>query len=133
MTTFTKRTVFGTYLQIDGTPRRGYIEFSPSTTIVRRGDAIIPVSLQTAVLDAAGHFSIDLNVTDDDTWIPNTWVWSVDEKMAGGKVWNMELPTGASPLDISTIIPVASLGSPQELIYRRMAEREARLAVLERR
>jgi hypothetical protein len=102
----TKRTVTGTYLTLDGTPRQGYLEFTPTTTILKRGTAIIPLDTEVAVLDENGYFSIDLAVTDDSDWLPNGWVWTVEEKLGRDTVWYLSVPADSAPLDITyTYLP----------------------------
>lgn len=102
----TKRTVTGTYKTLDGQPRQGYLEFTPNTTVLKRGTAIVPVGTEIAYLDENGSFSIDLAVTDDVNWLPNGWVWTVEEKIENGAVWYLALPTDVVPLDITyTYVP----------------------------
>jgi hypothetical protein len=102
----TERTVIGTYKTLDGKPRRGYLEFTPNTTVLKRGTAIVPVGTKTAYLDENGSFSIDLAVTDDPEWLPNGWVWTVEEKIDNGSVWYLAVPTDTVPLDITyTYVP----------------------------
>lgn len=98
------RNVFGTYLRIDGTPCQGCIEFTPTSTVIKRGSAVYLIQTQYAYLDLNGSFNINLTVSDDVTLEP-AWQWIVDEKLEGGKIWYMEVPTGAGSLDISTVIP----------------------------
>lgn len=125
------RNVFGTYLNIDNTPCRGSIEFTPSSFVVKRGTAIYLQKTKICYLDKNGSFTVDLTVSDDPNLVPD-WLWLVEEKIAGGKIWYMEVPTGASPLDISTVVPLSAPASlmsfEEELEILR-----ARIAALELR
>lgn len=103
MTGPAKRVVTGTYAKIDGTPNSGYVEFTPTSDILKQGTAIIHLSTVTAYLDSNGTFQCELAVTDDTTWIPNGWVWSIEEKITNGRVWWFAVPTDGSPLDISLL------------------------------
>lgn len=123
------RNVFGTYLRIDGTPCQGSIEFTPTSTVIKRGTAVYLIQTQTAYLDSNGYFSINLTISDDPALIPD-WQWIVEEKIEGGKVWYMEVPTGGPPLDISTVIP----STPSILLKSfedQLASLDHRLRVLE--
>lgn len=98
------RTVVGTYKRIDDTPCQGTIEFTPTSNIIKRGSVIYVASTVVGYLDSAGSFSVNLMVSDDPLLEPS-WQWCVEEKVEGGKIWFMEVPTGATPIDISDVIP----------------------------
>jgi hypothetical protein len=116
----TYRTVIGTYLTPEGTPKQGYIEFTPTHELVERPGARIPPTTVSAPLDENGQFSIDLIITENATIEPTGWKWLVDEKIKDGRTWYLEVPDSASPLDISYVFipnsssdPVYGIAGPQ--------------------
>lgn len=110
-------TVTGTFLDGDGVPERGAIEFSSSVGVVSPGDNVIvsPV-VRRATLDGSGAISIALFATDDPAWQPQGWTWQVSHQFRGGgsRQYSIELPhdlVGAT-VDLADLIPVqASSGS----------------------
>jgi len=95
------RPVTGRFLNIDGTPKHGYVEFTPTIDLVSAGEAIIPLDTVPLYLDADGYISGVLACTDSPGVVPTGWLWSVEEKVENGNIWWMNLPTGdGSPYDI---------------------------------
>lgn len=108
----TYRTVTGTYINPDGTPKRGTIEFSPTSTLIERPGKHISQATIKAQLDELGAFSVDLLCTDIANIEPVDWKWVVDEKIENGSVWYLDVPTSASPLDISAVYMPNTQGAP---------------------
>lgn len=106
------RTVTGTYLNPDGTPKRGYVEFSPTSSLIERPGAHLSQVNMRADLDSAGSFSIDLLCTDIADIEPLGWKWFVDEKIDNGDTWYLSVATSATPLDISAVYVPNSAGAP---------------------
>lgn len=128
----TYRTVVGRYLNIDGTPRLGYLEFTPTAYLLRRGFAIVPISVERVELSNDGSFSIDLAVTDDTAWLPNGWKWTVEEKLENGRIWYLDIPSGVGSLDITQSYVPASLNLLNERsITSQLESLEARIFKLE--
>jgi hypothetical protein len=98
----TYRTVVGTYLNIDGTPKQGLIKFTPNSDLALSGTAIIPMSSIEVTLDANGSFSQSLACTDSAGVTPASWKWVVDEKFEGGKTWECSIVIGVGSLYLST-------------------------------
>ena len=98
----TYRTVIGTYRNPDNTPKRGYVEFTPTSELIETPGAKIGATAIVANL-VNGVFSIDLIITDNPTIQPEGWKWIVDEKMQGGQMWYLDVPDSTEPLDISTV------------------------------
>lgn len=94
------RDVTGRYLNVDGSPKYGYIEFTPSIDMVSAGEAILPLHTVTMYLDPDGYISGSLACTDSPGVIPTGWLWSVEEKVENGTVWWMTVPQGAGSYDI---------------------------------
>lgn len=99
--TLNYRTVTGTYLNPDGTPKSGRIEFTPTHQLVERPGALIPPKTTTVDLDATGSFSVPLLTNDNATIDPDGWKWVVDEKLENCSPWYLDVPTGVGSLDIS--------------------------------
>lgn len=110
--TLLMRTVVGTYLNPDGSPKLGYIEFTPTHDLVERPGARIPSTTIRVDLDSLGAFTVQLLATDVVTIEPSGWKWAVDEKIQGGSTWFLDVPTGATPLDISYIYVPNASGAP---------------------
>jgi hypothetical protein len=110
--TLTYRTVTGTYINPDGTPKRGTIEFSPTSSLIERPGAHISQTTMVVHLDATGSFSVELLCTDIANIEPVGWLWFVDEKIENGSNWYLEIETSASPLDISSVYIPNSQGAP---------------------
>jgi Collagen triple helix repeat (20 copies) len=98
------RPVFAVYLNPDGTPKHGYVEFTLTSETSVSNTAIIPVGTIRAYLDPTGRIDADLIVTDDPAVAPAGLIWSVEEKIENGNVWYVAVPKGdSSPLDLTTL------------------------------
>lgn len=95
------RPIFGRFLNVDGTPKHGYVEFTPTVDMVSVGEAIIPLHTVRMDLDVTGRIEGDLACTDSPNVFPIGWLWNVEEKIENGTVWWMQLLQGdLSPFDI---------------------------------
>ena len=93
------RPITGRFLNVDGSPKHGYIEFTPTTSLVSSVDqAIIPLGTIRMDLDVDGYINGQLACTDSPGVNPAGWLWAVEEKVPNGELWWMEVPTG----DLST-------------------------------
>ncbi len=102
--TLPKRPVFAVYLNPDGTPKHGYVEFSLTSEVNVSNTAIIPVGTIRADLDSTGRIDAELLVTDNAGVMPTGLVWCVEEKIHNGNVWYVAIPTGdMSPIDLTTL------------------------------
>lgn len=98
------RHVYAVYLEADGSPKTGYVEFSLTSSVNIANTAIIPVSTVRADLDDTGRIDADLIVTDDPLVTPQGLIWAVDEKIENGNVWYLAVPLGdGSPLDLTNV------------------------------
>lgn len=97
------RHVFAVYLNPDGTPKTGYVEFSLTTDINISNVAIIPVATVRASLDKNGRIDADLITSNDPQVQPQGLMWCVDEKIENGNVWYVNIPTGSTPIDLTTL------------------------------
>lgn len=98
------RKITGRYLNIDGSPKFGYIEFRPTIEMVSAGEAILPLHTVQMFLDPDGYINGELACTDSPDVVPTGWLWTVEEKVENGTIWWMELPQG----DMSTYNIIAS-------------------------
>lgn len=102
--TIPTRHVFAVYLNPDGTPKTGYVEFTLTSEVNVSNQAIIPSGTISAELDATGRIDADLIVTDDAFVLPAGVTWCVEEKIENGNVWYVAIPTGdLSPIDLTTL------------------------------
>lgn len=78
-------TLTGTYVDAEGNPRQGRIEFTPDVNrVISKGEDVIVTSKTIGVdLDANGHFEIVLPATDDPDIVPLNWTYKVVEKFTG--------------------------------------------------
>lgn len=99
------RTLTGTYVDFKGNPIAGNITFtSAADEIDVTAGQILVSSTVTATLDNNGHFSVTLPVTDDVDLAPLNFKYAVNEAFAGGRSYQISLPTGAT-VDLSTLAP----------------------------
>jgi lysophospholipase L1-like esterase len=101
-------TLTGKFVDGTGLARTGRVTFVPTVRGVSSADDLI-LSLGTVVrvLDASGSFSVDLYRTDDASWAPSGWVWTVLEDMTGatGVTYAIELESETANLaDLSPVV-----------------------------
>jgi hypothetical protein len=101
-------TLTGKFVDGTGLARTGRVTFVPTVRGVSSADDLI-LSLGTVVrvLDASGSFSVDLYRTDDASWAPSGWVWTVLEDMTGatGVTYAIELTSETANLaDLSPVV-----------------------------
>lgn len=97
------RTVTGRFLRGDGTPLSGVVDFAPTGRVID-ADGIVLADPIRVPLEADGTFSVSLLTTD--TGVPEGWLWKVREDVPGGSTWFLEVPDGASPLDVRDVSPI---------------------------
>jgi hypothetical protein len=129
------KTVVGTYTAPNGDPVAGAVRFVPLVTVLDPSDnEIVPPLPVTATLDASGHFEVQLMCTDVAGTSPTGWVWSLDERFAGGREeFTFQLPSaGGATVNISDVLPA----DPIDVTYAYASQAsvqavEARLTALE--
>jgi hypothetical protein len=109
-TNWTKVTVTGKYIDLDGNPLTGTVSFVPANVpaLVDAGllTVIFPKTLQ-ATLDSNGAFSIQLPATNDPDIAPTGFTYTVNETFGNYyRTYSISVPYDSAPLDISTILPV---------------------------
>jgi hypothetical protein len=107
----TLRPVQGTYLNLEGTPLTGTVEFTiePILTDPTAGVVIVPTAL-IAKLDANGHFSKSILTTDDPDTDPSGFRYKVVEKFTGatGRTFFLDVPGDSTdPIDLSNVATTA--------------------------
>jgi hypothetical protein len=98
-------TLTGRYALGDLTGRdAAQLRFTPSTTIVGDDNIVLPAPV-LVTLDADGAFSVDLVGTDDADYAPSGWVWTVEERMTGGRApWSFELTADSDLADVTVVV-----------------------------
>lgn len=86
-------TVVGTYVDLQGNPVRGSINFTPQTILKETAAnvIIIPVVIQKT-FDATGSFSVVLPVTSDTDVTPQPFIYTIEENFTGGRTIEIALP-----------------------------------------
>ena len=112
---FTQQTLFHRYMNADGTPAAGSIEFTLSEAMSNGGITITPGSHISAPLDASGNVSSVANASaavltstqDPGTQSQGVPTWRCDERISGAPVrtWFFELPPGPATVDLQTYMP----------------------------
>jgi hypothetical protein len=125
------RTVTGARLAPDQvTPAVGQLRFVPSTTVYDGGGntVLVPTPL-FVTLDSGGHYTIDLVCTDDPGTNPVGWTWIVSELFAGGREFQIQVPTAVSdPVDDTSLVPAVDVDETWQ--YATSAEVAAALATV---
>lgn len=100
-----QRTITGTYVDFQGNPIAGQVRFTLPTTLTdASAGTFIVKSSETATLDNAGSFSIQIPVTNDVDLTPLDYIYTVQELFPNGRTYTISLPAGA-PIDISDLAP----------------------------
>lgn len=131
----TLRAVEGTYLNLDGTPMTGTVEFTiePVLTDPTAKVVIVPTAL-IAKLDADGHFSKTILTTDDPDTDPTGFRYKVVEQFNGasGRTFYLDVPGGSvDPIDLSTVTvssPPSGGGTVYATAVALAAETSARIS-----
>jgi hypothetical protein len=102
-----KVTVTGTYVDGEGNPLTGTVQFTPSSALADPADQLVIRQLPvTAVLSAEGTISCPLYATDNAALAPSGWTWTVTEAIGSlpEATWQFALPhaSGATQ-DISEL------------------------------
>jgi hypothetical protein len=97
------RVVTGAYLSGLGTPAKGRVTFTPTTSVHDTNDALVVEDTITVVLNANGEFSLALPTTDNPLLSPSGWAYEVNVRLYGvkPKKFNITLPVGdGTPVSI---------------------------------
>jgi hypothetical protein len=98
--------VFGTYVDAEGKPRKGFIIFKPSV-IVTGGDTVVIGEIRVP-LDSTGHFSVEIPASINDGLDPDGWPYEIIEMLYGGNYRRFRTilqPTPAEQ-DIASLAPL---------------------------
>ena len=100
-------TVTGKLLTPDGAGASGSIQFIPNNGVLYAGQDVVTVPKAVVVnLGAGGDFSVVLPATDDTAGNPVGWTWHVNERVKGGREFNIALPKTPDTTDYSSLVPV---------------------------
>lgn len=108
-------TVTGTYVDLQGVPVKGNVNFTPRTNLINSSAAVTLVaSTITATLDNNGHFSVVLPITDDPDLNPIGFSYLVQESFTGGRTFDILIPQGGAPVidiaDLAAALTEAAIG-----------------------
>ena len=117
-TTLSTCTVVGTYVDLNGNPVRGSINFTPQTILkeVTQNVIIIPVVIQKT-FDATGSFSVTLPVTSDTDVTPQPFIYTIEENFTGGRTIEIALPlsVAGTTQNLADLLP--ALGAVEAAAY----------------
>jgi len=107
-------TVSGTYVDIQGTPIAGQVNFTPRAILTDASyDQIVIAKTVSVTLDSNGSFSTTLPVTDDTSLSPYNFTYLVEEAFSGGRLYDIAIPSDAvlTGLNLADVAPAsASVG-----------------------
>lgn len=99
----------GRYIDAEGKPLQGEIEFAPPSVLVLPDAATISVTPAKVKLDETGQFAVYLISTDNPDMSPTGWTYKVLEKIKGAMIrqFHIFLPADPPEVDISKLSPVS--------------------------
>ena len=103
-----KVTVTGTYVDGEGNPLSGTLQFAPSAPLADSTDMKVVRQAQVIfTLSAQGTFSAALYATDDASLVPSGWCWTVKESISGlpAALWNFFLPASPASFTATSATP----------------------------
>lgn len=104
---WTKITVTGTYLNLDGTPATGTVHFTPKAESLAVDSTVVLPTPLVATLDAAGSFSVELPSTTDPDLAVTGWHYRVLERVPNGRdPFYMAVPHDGGPLNMADVLPL---------------------------
>lgn len=122
-------TVVGTYVDLQGNPVRGSINFTPQTILKETAAnvIIIPVVIQKT-FDATGSFSVVLPVTNDNDVTPQPFIYTIEENFTGGRTIQIALPlsVAGTTQNLADLLP--ALESAEAASYVTVDQYQALLA-----
>lgn len=109
--------VCGSFAHPDLTPAAGYVMFTPRPSHIWVSGGPIELGTIEAVLDGTGHFTVDLQASDDPDINPTGWTYEIREEIGGGvhRTYEIEIPIATvGCLDFNAAAPVeGAAGSVQ--------------------
>jgi hypothetical protein len=119
--TLTTVIITGTFLDYEGDPRRGTVQFTLATPIYSTGDNVIipPFTTDLISLDQNGSFAVELPATTDPQWLPNTATYVVQAYFSDFRKlwWQFPAPydTAGLTIDLADVGP-PNVGTPSATI-----------------
>lgn len=99
-------TVSGTYVDIQGNPIAGQVNFTPRAILTDASyNQIVIAKTISVTLDANGSFSATLPVTDDASLTPVNFTYSVEEAFVGGRIYDISIPSASASLNLADVVP----------------------------
>ena len=109
-------TITGTYIGGDAVAESGFVTFLPSVDTIRdpASDQVVKLAPQRAVLDVAGHFTIDVIASDDPDIVPTGWYYTVTERVTrhDQRSWFIRVPYTLVSIDLADIPEVTDPSGP---------------------
>lgn len=109
---FTTRTITHTFVNADGTPASGSVEFTLTKRMTNGGVTIVPAKI-TAPLDTEGKISQSLTVNTDVDTIPQDASWRVDWRIMGSPMpesYFITVAPGEGSVDLGSLLPQQPIG-----------------------
>lgn len=99
-------TVSGTYVDIQGNPIAGQVNFTPRAILTDASyNQIVIAKTISVTLDSNGSFSTILPATDDTSLSPYNFTYLVEEAFSGGRLYDIAIPSAAATLNLADVAP----------------------------
>ena len=103
-----KVTVTGTYIDGEGDPESGMLQFAPSAPLTDATDSKVVRQTQvTVTLSGSGTFTAELYATDNPDLVPAGWCWTIREYILGlpPAQWSFFLPASIASFTATDATP----------------------------
>ncbi len=103
---FSARTITHSFVNADGTPASGSVEFTLSERMTNGSTTMVPASITTN-LDNSGNLSQSITCTDDEDTTPSDAKWRVDFRILGAdpETFVIVVPSGEGSVDLGSLLP----------------------------
>lgn len=103
---FTVATITHLFVNADGTPASGAVEFALTKRMSQTGQTIVPGTL-TANLNASGQLSQPLTANVDSGTIPQDAQWRATLRIIGDPqdTFFITVPSGGGTVDLFSLLP----------------------------
>ena len=105
---FSSASVVHSFLNADGTPASGVVEFTLTKRIANSGTSIVPNSI-VCQLSSSGALVAVLTSNLDTATVPQDSQWRVDFRIQGPTIESdyIVVPTGGGSYDLGALLPGA--------------------------
>lgn len=109
---FTHATISHQFINADGTPASGSLEFTLETALTNGSVTLVTGTHVSASLDASGNVSQQLTSTSDvGTFSQGDALWRCDQRITGQPApspFSFAVPSGGVSVDLGTLMPFAT-------------------------